>query len=313
MPRPWQRRIVAAMSGPVVHAELLTKRYHGDRGVHELTFEVDWGEVFGYLGPNGAGKTTTIRLLLDLIRPTTGRVEVFGLDPRRDAVAIRRRVGYLPGDLRLYERLTGREQLRYFASLRGMDGLGEGLRLAGRLELDLDRRIRALSKGNRQKVGLVQAFMHRPDLLVLDEPTSGLDPLVQQVFHELVAETTGAGRTVFVSSHVLSEVQRIADRVAVLREGRLELVESVETLRARAFTRVEAGFAAAPPAGAFDGLPGVRELERRGTTVLFALEGPADPLVKSLARFEVLAIDVHEADLEDLVLALYRGAGPRAR
>jgi ABC-2 type transport system ATP-binding protein len=300
------------MSAPVVHAELLTKHYHGDRGVRELTFEVGWGEVFGYLGPNGAGKTTTIRLLLDLIRPTAGRLEVFGLDPRRDALAIRRRVGYLPGDLRLYERLTGREQLRYFASLRGIDGLGEGVRLAGRLELDLDRRIRALSKGNRQKIGLVQAFMHRPDLLVLDEPTSGLDPLVQQVFHELVAETTRDGRTVFISSHVLSEVQRIAHRVAVLREGRLELVESVETLRARAFTRVEVGFAAAPPAGAFDGLKGVRELERRGTTVLFALEGSADPLVKALARFEVLAIDVHEADLEDLVLALYRGPGPHA-
>jgi ABC-2 type transport system ATP-binding protein len=300
------------MPAPIVHAELLTKRYNGDRGVHELTFEVGWGEVFGYLGPNGAGKTTTIRLLLDLIRPTTGRVEVFGLDPRRDALAIRRRVGYLPGDLRLYERLTGRQQLRYFASLRGMDGLGEGLRIAERLELDLDRRIRALSRGNRQKVGLVQAFMHNPDLLVLDEPTSGLDPLVQQVFHELVAEATADGRTVFISSHVLSEVQRIADRVAVIREGRLELVESVETLRARAFTRVEAVFAAAPPAGVFDGLPGVHELERRGTTMLFALEGHADPLVKALAHFEVLAIDVHEADLEDLVLALYRGAGPRA-
>jgi len=300
------------MAAPIVQAEQLTKHYHGERGVHALTFDVAWGEVFGYLGPNGAGKTTTIRLLIDLIRPSAGRARVFGLDPRSDGVEIRRRVGYLPGDLRLYERLTGREQLRYFASLRGMEGLGDAELLADRLDLDLDRRILALSRGNRQKVGLVQAFMHRPDLLVLDEPTSGLDPLVQQEFYELVAETTRDGRTVFLSSHVLPEVQRIADRVAVIREGRLELVESVETLRAHAFTRFEVSFAAPPPPGAFDGLPAVRELERRNATVRFALEGPADPLVKALARFEVLAIDVHEADLEDLVLALYRGEGPDA-
>jgi ABC-2 type transport system ATP-binding protein len=298
------------MAAPIVQAERLTKHYHGDRGVHELTFDVGWGEVFGYLGPNGAGKTTTIRLLIDLIRPSTGRALVFGLDPRNDGVEIRRRVGYLPGDLRLYERLTGREQLGYFAALRHLNGLGDGELLADRLDLDLDRRIGALSRGNRQKVGLVQAFMHRPDLLVLDEPTSGLDPLVQQEFYDLVAETTRNGRTVFLSSHVLPEVQRIADRVAVIREGRLELVESVEVLRAHAFTRFEVSFAEPPPACAFDGLAAVRELERRNATGLFALDGPADPLVKALARFEVLAIDVHEADLEDLVLALYRGDGP---
>jgi ABC-2 type transport system ATP-binding protein len=291
----------------IVQAELLTKRYRGERGVEELTFEVGQGEVFGCLGPNGAGKTTTIRLLVDLIRPTSGRARVFGLDPRRDGVEVRRRVGYLPGDLRLYDRLTGREQLRYFAALRGMDGLGEGEALAERLELELDRRIQAMSRGNKQKVGLVQAFMHRPDLLVLDEPTSGLDPLVQQQFYDLVAETTADGRTVFLSSHVLPEVQRIADRVAVLREGKLELLESVEALRARAFTRFEATFAQPPPPRAFEGLRGARELERRNATVVFALEGQADPLVKALARFEVIALDVHEADLEDLVLALYRG------
>jgi len=300
------------MSAPIVQAEQLTKHYHGDRGVHALSFEVGWGEVFGYLGPNGAGKTTTIRLLLDLIRPSSGRARVFGLDPCSDGAEVRRRVGYLPGDLRLYDRLTGREQLRYFASLRRLDGLGDGESLAARFDLDLDRRIRALSRGNRQKVGLVQAFMHRPDLLVLDEPTSGLDPLVQQEFYDLVAETTRDGRTVFLSSHVLPEVQRIADRVAVIREGTLELVESVEVLRARAFTRFEVSFAAAPPAGAFAGIPAVRELERRNATVLFALEEAADPLVKALARFEVLAIDVHEADLEDLVLGLYRGETPHA-
>ncbi len=297
---------------PPVVAEGLTKRYGEERGVHELSFEVGWGEVFGYLGPNGAGKTTTIRLLLDLIRPTSGHVRVFGLDPRRAAAEVRGRTGYLPGDLRLYERLTGRQQLRFFASLRKIDDMGRADALADRLDLDLERRIGTLSKGNRQKVGLVQAFMHDPDLLVLDEPTASLDPLAQQVFHELVAEATAAGRAVFLSSHVLSEVQRVADRVAVIREGALELVELVETLRARAFTRVEVAFAEAPPEGAFGTLAGVRELERHSSTVLFALEGSADPLVKAIARFEVIGIDSHEADLEDVVLALYRGSGDGA-
>ena len=297
---------------PVIRAQGLTKFYGSDRGVSELDFEVEPGEVFGFLGPNGAGKTTTIRLMLDLIRPSSGRLELFGLDAQKDSVAIRRRIGYLPGDLRLYERLTAREQLRYFAALRGLDGLGEGESLAERFELELDRPIRSLSKGNRQKVGLVQAFLHRPDLLLLDEPTSGLDPLVQISFNELLREVTAEGRTVFLSSHILSELQRLADRVAIIREGSLELVEAVETLRARAFVRVEVTFAQAPPERAFAGLAGVRELERRGPVVIFALEGPADPLIKALARFEVFALDSHEADLEDFFLSLYRNGTPDA-
>ena len=296
----------------VIRAEKLSKYYGSSRGIVGLGFEVEAGEVFGFLGPNGAGKTTTIRLMLDLIRPSSGRLELFGLDAQRDSVAIRRRVGYLPGNLRLYERLTAREQLRYFAALRGLDGLGEGESLAERFELELDRPIRSLSKGNRQKVGLVQAFLHRPDLLLLDEPTSGLDPLVQISFNELLREVTAEGRTVFLSSHILSELQRLADRVAIIREGSLELVEAVETLRARAFVRVEATFVQLPPERAFAGLAGVRELERRGPVVIFALEGPADPLIKALARYEVLALDSHEADLEDVFLSLYRNGTPDA-
>ena len=298
-----------AGAAEIVRAEALTKRYGTRRGVEGLTFTVRRGEVLGFLGPNGAGKTTTIRLLLDLIRPTAGRVEIFGLDSRRDSVAIRRRIGYLPGELRLYERLTGRELLRYFARLRGLDGLGEAPAISRRLELELDAPIRTLSRGNRQKVGLVQAMMHRPELLILDEPTTGLDPLVQQSFYELLESARQEGRTAFVSSHVLPEIQRIADRVAIVGEGRLQLVESVERLRARAFTRVEATFAASPPPGVFGGVPGVRELDRHGPVVLFALEGSIDPLVKALAGFEVRALDVHEADLEDVFLELYRGNG----
>jgi ABC-2 type transport system ATP-binding protein len=294
----------------VIQAEGLTKFYGESRGVVDLGFEVEAGEVFGFLGPNGAGKTTTIRLMLDLIRPNSGKLELFGLDAQKDSVAIRRRIGYLPGDLHLYERMTPRELLRYFAALRGLDGLGEGKKLAERFELELDRPIKALSKGNRQKVGLVQAFLHRPDLLLLDEPTAGLDPLVQITFNELLREVAAEGRTVFLSSHILSEVQRLADRVAIIREGSLELVEAVDTLRARAFVRVEATFAKPPPKKAFAGLAGVRELERRGPTVVLALEGSADSLIKALARYEVLSLDSHEADLEDFFLALYRnGAG----
>jgi ABC-2 type transport system ATP-binding protein len=290
----------------VLRVERLTKSYGSSRGIVDMTFDVAEGEVFGFLGSNGAGKTTTIRLLLDLIRPTSGRVEVLGLEPGREGVELRRRVGYVPGDLRLYERMTGLELLRYFARLRGMTGLGDTGELVERLEAEIHRPIRALSKGNRQKLGLVQAFMHRPGLLVLDEPTLGLDPLVQQTFNELLREVTADGRTVFLSSHMLGEVQRVADRVAVVREGRITLLEAVETLRTRAFMRVEVTFADQPPAEAFAGLGGIRELRREGASVLFAVEGPVDPLVKALARHRVIAIDSHEADLEDIFLSLYR-------
>ncbi len=289
-----------------IRAERLTKLYGKARGVLDLSFTVKAGEVVGFLGPNGAGKTTTIRLMLDLIRPTRGRIEVFSADPRRDA-ALRRRIGYLPGDLRLYERLTPRELSTYFANLRDLRGLGRAEEYATRLELPLDRPIGTLSKGNRQKVGLVQAFMHEPDLLVLDEPTAGLDPLIQQTFYTLVADARAAGATIFVSSHVLPEVQHIADRVALIRDGQLVLVASVDELRARAFARVEATFATAPPLGAFAQISGVREIDRHGKTVLLALQGEIDPLLKALARFRVLSLDSHEADLEDVFLSLYRG------
>jgi ABC-2 type transport system ATP-binding protein len=295
-------------TAPAIRTRSLTKFYGSDRGVEELDISVAPGEIYGFLGPNGAGKTTTIRLLLDLIRPTAGRLELFGLNPRSNP-ALRRRIGYLPGDLRLYERLTPREQLAYFARLRGLESLGTAPALAERFALELDRPIKSLSRGNRQKVGIVQAFMHEPELLVLDEPTSGLDPLVQQTFNELLQETRAAGSTVFLSSHVLPEVQHVADRVALLREGRLVLAETVETLRERAFTHLEATFDEPPPAAAFAGLPGVRELERRGSTVVFALQGEADPLVKVLARYHVRNLDSHEADLEDVFLSLYRSDG----
>jgi ABC-2 type transport system ATP-binding protein len=296
----------------VIRAEQLTKSYGQNRGIIDVDFSVEAGEVFGYLGPNGAGKSTTIRLLLDLIRPISGRLTIFGLDSRRKSVEIRRRMGYLPGDLRLYERMTGGDLLRYFGHLRGLDGTQQAQELSERLDLDLGRRINELSRGNRQKVGIVQAFMHEPDLLVLDEPTSGLDPLVQETFYELVAEATDRGGTVFLSSHVLSEVQHMADRVGLIREGRLDLVDSVENLRARAFTHVEATFAEPPSPDAFASVPGVQRADHDGVVVRFALEGEIDRLLKTLARFHVKALDVREADLEDVFLARYRGEEPDA-
>jgi ABC-2 type transport system ATP-binding protein len=245
----------------VIVVEGLTKSYGKQRGVIDLEFAVSPGEVFGYLGPNGAGKTTTIRTLLDFIRPTSGGATIIGLDSRAGSVEIHRRTGYLPGELALYEKLTGAEYLAHFASLRGGVDSGFVGELAERLDVHLGSRIRSLSHGNRQKVGLIQAFMDRPELLVLDEPSSGLDPLVQREFHRLVAEVRGEGRTVFLSSHVMSEVERLCDRVGIIREGRLVTVEDVGDLKARAVRTLDIHFARPVPAEVFSGLPGVQDVE----------------------------------------------------
>ncbi len=216
-----------------IETHQLTKRYGTARGIEELDLRVDAGVVFGFLGPNGAGKSTTIRTLLDFQRPTSGSATLLGLDSSRDSVAIRRRVGYLPGDLHLFDRMTGGQHLAWFSRARG--GHDEQLTdsLVERFGIAMDRPVRDLSKGNRQKVGLLLAFMHAPELLILDEPTSGLDPLMQAEFEQLVRETTQAGRTVLLSSHSLAEVQQVADRVAIIREGRLVVSDTVDRLRAR--------------------------------------------------------------------------------
>jgi ABC-2 type transport system ATP-binding protein len=249
-----------------IRTEGLTKFYGKVRGIEGLDLTVRVGEVFGYLGPNGAGKTTTIRLLLDLIRPTAGRAEVLGLDTRAASLQVRRRLGYLPGELHLYENMSGRELVRYLGALRGRDDRDHAAELAERLELDLDRPIKSLSKGNKQKVGLVQALAHRPELLVLDEPTSGLDPLVQHEFHRMLDEARRDGRTVLLSSHDLAEVEHIADRVGIIRSGRLVAVDAIADLKAKAVHRLELHFGGPVPADAFADLPGVRDLQVEGTT-----------------------------------------------
>ncbi len=222
------------------------------------------GEVFGFLGPNGAGKSTTMRVLLDLIRPTAGSASILGMDTRELSFEIRRRIGFLPGDLALYPKLTGSEMLDHLAELRG--GVDGGLRdsLSERFGAELDRPVHELSTGNRQKIGLIQAFMHDPELLILDEPIAGLDPLVQKSFHALLAEVSSRGRTVFLSSHTLSEVERVTHRVAILREGRLVVVDEIEKLRGVAVQRLEIEFAAPPAPAEFEDLPGVREAKAEG-------------------------------------------------
>jgi ABC-2 type transport system ATP-binding protein len=286
----------------------LEKTYPGNvQALQSLDLEVRPGEVFGYLGPNGAGKSTTIRLLLGLIRPTGGRSSIFGIDTQRDGVRARRRTGYLPGDLRLTDRLTGREQLASLARLRG--GVDDELRdaLCARLDVVLDRPIRQLSRGNRQKLGLVQAFMHRPDVVVLDEPSSGLDPLLQNEFRLLLRETASAGASVFLSSHSLDEVQHVADRIGIIRSGRLADVDSVEKLRERALRHVTVTLRYPLADDLFAGIDGVRVESRDEHVVrLTAPEGAMDAVVKRAASHPLLDFVSQPADLEEIFLELYR-------
>jgi len=296
----------------VIETENLSKMYGRSRGLAGLDLEVEPGEVYGFLGPNGAGKTTTIRLLLDLIRPTGGRASVLGLDPRRDGVTLRRRLGYLAGEFVVDGRQTGRELLTYLGNLRGGVPRARVDELADRLKLDPSRRIRSLSRGNRQKIGVVQAFMHDPELLVLDEPTSGLDPFLQQEFVTMVREARAAGRTVFMSSHVMSEVQQTADRVGIIRDGRLVTVERVEDLRERAVRRVEIHFDGPVPADEFAALPGVSAVTVDGPVLRCRLDGRADVLVKAAARHTVISLLSEEPDLEELFFTYYSGDGTDA-
>jgi len=284
----------------------LSKDYGSGRGLFGLDLEIAQGEVFGFLGPNGSGKSTTMRLLLDLIRPSSGSARVLGLDTRRDSLEIRRRVGFLPGDLALYPKLTGRVVLDYFAKLRGGIHANEREALVDRFEAELDRPVHQLSTGNRQKLGLIQAFMHRPELLILDEPIAGLDPLVQQSFHALLGEVSSEGRTVFLSSHTLSEVERVTHRVAILRRGRLVVVDSLENLRKVAVQRLEIEFGEPVDGDAFRRLPGVKDVQVVGNTVTVGFEGSADAVVRAAAAHEVRAVRPREDDLEDIFLRYYR-------
>jgi ABC-2 type transport system ATP-binding protein len=294
------------VSAPVISAYGLVKDYGRTRALDGLELEVRPGEVYGFIGPNGAGKSTTIRVLMDLLRPTAGTVTVFGQAPSDGGPALRARIGYLPGELSMSGRVTGGEHLRHLAALRGGRGAHGIAALAERFGLALDRPVRALSKGNRQKVGVVQAFVHEPDLLVLDEPTSGLDPLLQHEFLALVRETAARGATVFMSSHVLREVESVADRVAVIRAGRTVDVDSVAGLRARAGQRVTLRFADAPDLSQLAAQPGVERPRLVGTVFECLLHGEPDALLKAAARHHVTGWTARDRDLEDLFMDVYR-------
>ena len=294
-----------------ITTEGLHKRYGANTALHGLDVAIETGSVFGLIGPNGAGKTTALRLLLDIIRPTAGRATVLGQDPRRGGPALRRRIGFVPGDLRLEGRVRARNLLNHYADISGPVQPGAIAELADRLDVDLSRQVRTLSKGNKQKLGLIQAFMHRPELLVLDEPTSGLDPLVQREFLQMVREARDNGQTVVLSSHVLSEIQQAADQVAVLSEGRIVAAGDVASLRLGALRRVRAGLRAANPAAVrkqLDRMPGITDadvVESEILRITATMDGEIDPLIKMLAGFTVVDLVIEEPDLEESVLSLY--------
>lgn len=295
-----------AQARPAIQTVGLTKYYGKHLGIEDVNLDVSEGEVFGFLGPNGAGKSTTIRTILDEIRPTAGSATILGLDTRADAVEIRRHIGYIPGDLALYPNLTGMDTLQYFANMRGGVEWSYVDDLADRLDSDLSRKVGDLSTGNRQKVGVIQAFMHRPDLLIMDEPTSGLDPLIQREFQKMVSEVAAEGRTVFLSSHTLSEVQRVADRVGIIRNGRLITVESVADLRSKSMREVEFMLDTQAEASVFESVEGVRNVVVAGNHVEMSFGGDMGELLTTVTeRYGVADIKTTEADLEEIFLTYY--------
>jgi ABC-2 type transport system ATP-binding protein len=291
-----------------IETERLTKTYGRSRGIRYVDLAVEEGEVFGFLGPNGAGKTTTIRTLLGFLRPTEGRAWVFGMDVRKKSVEIRARVGNLPGEFALEDRMTGEELLRFFARLRGVKDPGYAYELAERLGADLGRPMRRLSRGNKQKIGLIQAMFHRPPLLILDEPTSGLDPLVQEEFLEVVREARAEGTTVFFSSHNLAEVERACDRVGIVRAGQLVTVEPTHELVNRAFRRVSLTFDGPVDPASFAALPGVRDVKVDGDRISFALHEPPDAVVKLAAKHRLVGLEYQRPSLEEVFLTYYGGS-----
>lgn len=293
------------MSDKVIETTGLTVYYGKQRGIKDVNLTVEQGEAFGFLGPNGAGKTTTQRVLLDVIRPTAGRAAIFGLDSQAQGVQLRRRVGYLPGELALYKDMRTDRFLEMYEFLRGANGAkGYWRELAGRLDLDVGRKIAKLSRGNKQKVGVVAAFMNRPDLLILDEPTGGLDPLVQQTVMEMVREVKADGRTVFFSSHILPEVQAVCDRVGIIRQGELIATQGIEELIAARLNRLTMVFDDIPPAATFD-LPGVSETARTERSITLEVRENLPQVLAAAARHNVRDIETHNVSLEDIFLDFY--------
>lgn len=291
----------------VIHTEQLTKYYGKLHALEDLNLDIHAGEVFGFLGPNGAGKTTTIRTMMDEIRPTSGSATILGMDTHADSVKIRKRLGYLPGDLSMYPNLTGHDMITYFANLRGGVDKTFVEQLRERFDVDLSKKVGDLSSGNRQKVGLILALMNKPDVLIFDEPSTGLDPLIQRELQKIMREHADEGCTVFLSSHTLSEVQRVADRVGIIRHGRLVTVESVATLRSKGVRRVEFELDRSADPTVFERVPGVKDVVVANHHVAMSFEGEVGPLLKvATENYTVLDINSQEADLEEIFLTYYR-------
>lgn len=299
----------------IIEVDKLTKSYGSKRGIIDVSFQVEEGEVFGFLGPNGAGKTTTIRTLMALLRADSGKARIAGMDVWQQSVAIKKLVGYLPGELSLDPNLTGGQILTYFGHLRGGVDQAYLKQLISRLDLDPTRKFRQYSSGNKRKIGLIQAFMHRPRLLILDEPTNGLDPLNQQEFDRMVLEVRDDGRTVFLSSHILTEVEQTCTRVGIIREGQLVRIGGVAELKDIKHYVVTITFAQAVPAEAFKALEGVEQVEALadGQTLRVTVSGALDAVVKEAAQYPVLSMTSHEPSLEDVFLRYYEGDGLAAK
>jgi ABC-type multidrug transport system ATPase subunit len=295
----------------IIEVENLTKSYGSKRGIIDVSFQVEEGEVFGFLGPNGAGKTTTIRLLMALLKADAGTARIAGLDVWQQSVEIKRLVGYLPGEPALDPGLTGGQILEYFGHLRGGVDQAYLKQLIKRFDLDPTRKFRQYSSGNKRKVVLIQAFMHRPRLLILDEPTNGLDPINQQEFSHMVKEVRDEGRTVFLSSHVLSEVEQICTRVGIIREGRIVRIGGVAELKDIKRYEITITFANTVSAEAFKQLAGVAQVETvaDGHTLRLTIQGAADEVIKAAARYPVVTLTSHEPSLEDIFLRYYEGDG----
>ena len=285
----------------------LTKCFGHKLAVNNVSLELREGEVFGFLGPNGAGKSTTIRSVMDFLRPTDGWVELLGGRNSKERTALHDQVGYLAGDIALYETMTGRKLLKFLTRMGRKVDWRYVDELAGRFEAALDRPIRQLSKGNRQKIGLIQAFMHRPKLLILDEPTSGLDPLMKQVFYDLVCEVSGQGSTVFVSSHDLTEVQKICHRAGFIRDGRLIAIEHIATMKHLATHRYIVTFAKKPSLAAAKKLPSITDVQHRGDEYEFTVKGDATEFVSFIAEYKPKLLRESELELEELFMRYYEG------
>ncbi len=289
---------------PIIVIDHFHKSYKNVQAVKGISISVEQGEIFGFLGPNGAGKTTTIRCMLDVIRPTAGTIRVLGLDAQRDKMALHRRIGYLPGDVRLPGQMTGKQVINYFSRLQGLEPvLLNGL--VSRFSVELKRPLKSYSKGMRQKIGIVLAFMCDPEVLILDEPTSGLDPLLQRTFNEFLLEEQQRGKTIFMSSHIMSDVEKVCRRIAVIRQGEIVAIEEVEKLRQKAGQRVTVEFGDAVSTGELEHMPGVSNVTSHNHAYHFNASGSMDALIKALSRHEVLRLQAEEAPLEEVFLKFY--------